>query len=302
MVNLKTLKIMRKTVIAVLALAAAMFVSCNKETPVEGNKEIKFDFSVADLPGDAADTRAVKTGWASGDKINIWIDDNVQAEPDLVLTYDGSKWNAGTLREGVEFRTDVTPERILRAMYEGYNDLKKYQADNWTSYYVFNSSTTTESGEKANFINLTAYINRVLYQFDGETVKFVLGVDGNGWRFLTDIQVVVSGLPEGKNYWLRGNAENFTTNKGGIKMTVSGFTNDGDDWEYYAKGQDNADGQAFYFYKRANSSGTGDLEFTLLDSDGGMYTYNAGPKSTSPSPDKLQAVKIPFSKFTKVTE
>ena len=58
-----------------------------------------------DIAGFAGDTKAVKNGWAAGDKLNLWFDDwNTEKvnnpTPDLVITYNGSEWTADELAAG----------------------------------------------------------------------------------------------------------------------------------------------------------------------------------------------------------
>ena len=90
---------MKKTIIlASLALMAA-FSSCNKsEMPEAATTDgIKLNITVADL---STETKAVKSGWVNGDRLNLFFEgwneiaykDNYQKEPDMILKYDGSKW------------------------------------------------------------------------------------------------------------------------------------------------------------------------------------------------------------------
>lgn len=63
---------MKKILMAAMTLLMAVFASCsNDEAPIEGNKELKINFTVADKPGFDGDTRAVKRGWEVGDEIMI---------------------------------------------------------------------------------------------------------------------------------------------------------------------------------------------------------------------------------------
>lgn len=105
-------------------MAAFSFVSCDKEAdPVQTEKQtIQFDFTVGSL---LTETKAVKTDWVDGDQINIWFDRNSEKTPDLVITYDGSSWKAGELRDGCEL-TEGTDKK-LSALYESQNDLSKYR-------------------------------------------------------------------------------------------------------------------------------------------------------------------------------
>lgn len=284
---------MRKTFIAMLAIVAAMMVSCEKESAVQNSKEISFNFSVSTLPGEGVSTRAVKSGWASGDKINIWFDENFEKTPDLVLTYDGSAWNAGTLRTGCELNASGT----LCALFEGYNDLSKYGGGKYSSGYLqFNADTKTETNASASLINMAAFVNKLSYTFADNTLTSTL----DGWVWMPDMQVVITGLPEGKSYWLKRTKGSLVVPRGIVLNPFNvGFSVDGWSPNYYVKAQDNADGKAFYFYK--NDSGTSDLDFELLDSDGKTYTYSVTGKTIAAT-GTFQAAKIAFSKFTEVTE
>lgn len=91
---------MKKIFMAALA-AMTLLAGCAKEnTPVVENQDIKVNFTVAEKPGFGADTKAVKTEWASGDQIAIfcqpgatgnYIIDNAKI---IYLQYDGTSWSA----------------------------------------------------------------------------------------------------------------------------------------------------------------------------------------------------------------
>lgn len=85
-------RIMKRIIIAFAAIAAAFsLVSCNKEQIEAPSTELKLNIKVANLDG-SADTKAVKTAWVAGDKLNIWFDETNYTNPDLVIKYDGSEW------------------------------------------------------------------------------------------------------------------------------------------------------------------------------------------------------------------
>ena len=123
----------RISIIIASAFAAMLSASCSKsiETPAAPSpgEGIILDLSIAGFDG-AGDTKAVKTGWAAGDKLNLWFDNwNYTAQannpiPDLVITYDGSKWTAGALAAGRSLR----PSGKFTVLYEGFNDLTKYDS------------------------------------------------------------------------------------------------------------------------------------------------------------------------------
>lgn len=66
--------------------------SCHDDVVPEGNVALRFDIQVSDYAD--AHTRALKSRWNSGEKIQIWYDGNVQTDPDVVIQYDGSQWQA----------------------------------------------------------------------------------------------------------------------------------------------------------------------------------------------------------------
>lgn len=84
------------SVLAAAAVAALGILSCSKEQMAEttpSEEGIQLNITVAEFDGTAdAETKAVKKGWAKGDKLNIWYDENISQNPDLVIAYDGSKW------------------------------------------------------------------------------------------------------------------------------------------------------------------------------------------------------------------
>lgn len=114
----------RLSIIAVAAIAALLSASCNKsiETPVvpvpQGS--IILDLNISGFDG-AGDTKAVKADWAAGDKLNLWFDDWNYTEkannptPDLVITYDGSKWTAGELAAGRSLRQAASSLSCMKA-------------------------------------------------------------------------------------------------------------------------------------------------------------------------------------------
>ena len=127
----------RISIIIASALAAMLSASCSKsiETPAAPSpgEGIILDLNIAGFAG-AGDTKAVKTGWAAGDKLNLWFDDwnyTEQADnplPDLVITYDGTKWTADALAAG----RSLKPSGKFSVLYEGLNDLSKYRSS-WSS-------------------------------------------------------------------------------------------------------------------------------------------------------------------------
>lgn len=96
---------MKKALFTIVALA--LCVGCAKEsnpgseTPQKpetavASAPVNINFEIAS-PGDDAPTKAVKQGWASGDRVYIWFADVMASvfvirDCDLILTYNGSAW------------------------------------------------------------------------------------------------------------------------------------------------------------------------------------------------------------------
>lgn len=81
---------MKKTIVILSAVLA--LVACSKETPANQNdsaidaSKVVFNITV----NHSGDTKAVKTGWTSGDKVFLFFEDNTTAY--VTMSYDGSDW------------------------------------------------------------------------------------------------------------------------------------------------------------------------------------------------------------------
>ena len=177
---------MKKIAIAFAAMMAAFsFVSCNKEkTPAQTEMpKVRFVFTVGDL---APETKAAKTGWTDGDRINIWFDDNCEVTPDLVLTYNGATWDSGKPREGVSF---ANPGGKISAMYESLNDLSKYKME--------------KDAEKGNLCFSYGKSSMVAYNVGRSDYSYseregTLSATLDNWSVISGVQVTLTGLPEGE--------------------------------------------------------------------------------------------------------
>ena len=94
-------------------------VSCDKadnavSETAAGN--VKVNITVGELD---PDTKAVKTGWSTGDVINVYLDDIVAHTPDFTLTYNGTKWVASEL--SVEAAGRLKASGYLKGFWEGSN-------------------------------------------------------------------------------------------------------------------------------------------------------------------------------------
>lgn len=288
-------------ILAASAFVALSLVSCQKEIlSVEGQngnqdpkqeiETVTFNISVSDLE---AGTKAVKHGWEAGDKLNVWLDFRQDfSKPDFVLTYDGSSWQAGSVRQGIEFNLE---SGFMTTLYEGRNDLSGYRFwDHTPGMLGFQRQDLVIDYYPSYNIPLTVWSTPCEYLYDPDTKVFNANV--RNWNYLSDLQVVVTDLPSDKDYSL-------ALSTVGISPDVIFLSYDGqfsaqlDSRGVSSLGVENADGIAFYFHKNAPvTGGTTDVTFTLLSNDNGLsYTYSASVSFKEEG--TFQAAKIPFSKF-----
>ena len=189
----------RISIIIAAALAAMLSASCSKsiETPAAPSpgEGIILDLSIAGFDG-AGDTKALKTGWAAGDKLNLWFDDWNYTEkannriPDLVITYDGSKWTAGALASG----RSLKPSGKFSVLYEGGNDLAVCNSK-WDSGYqvfLFPKQRVEEIGENAYYMNMIYRKDGVDYTYSDSDNKLKATIAD--WTTYSGFKVLVKGL------------------------------------------------------------------------------------------------------------
>ena len=193
----------RLSIIAVTAIAALLSASCNKsiETPVVPAPQGSIILDL-DILGFSGDTKALKNGWADGDKLNLWFDDwNTKKvnnpTPDLVITYDGSKWTAGELAAGRSLR----PSGKFSVMYEGFNDLSEYTPDFFSISQFFRPHKESYAVGRVYFMPLVFECERIDYTYADNKLSATI----SGWKTPTPLKVSVKGLnpAEAKSYILQ---------------------------------------------------------------------------------------------------
>lgn len=194
----------RLSIIAAAAIAALLSASCNKsiETPVVTSPQ---DSIILDLNilGFAGDTKAVKNGWAAGDKLNLWFDDWNYTEkannpiPDLVITYDGTKWTACEIAAGRSLRAGGK----FSVMYEGSNNLSEYTPDFFSISQFFRPHKESYAGGRVYFMPLVYVCDGIDYTYAGNKLSATI----SGWKTYTPLKVLVKGLnpAEAKSYILQ---------------------------------------------------------------------------------------------------
>lgn len=262
--GLETNMIVMKKIMLIFAAMALVFASCSKSEleseSVNGSKEYVLDINVA-APGADADTKAlIKTGWASGDNIKVWFDEDT--ESNIVITYNGTQWQktSGEIPQNLKNSGGkikaLYKEGVIVAATEGY--------------------TVTKEGDK-------------------NVVRFSI----NSWKFLTEIQVVVTDLPIG-GYSLRCDkfkalkGDEYTVGASAIEAVLQS------DYDTAVFGSRNQDGYAFVFGTANYASGEQTYTFTLKDFISGKeYTYSVDKSNFIQETNsyRIKALKISFESF-----
>ena len=303
---------MKKTIILASFALMAAFSSCNKsEMPEAATTDgIKLNITVADLN---PETKAVKSGWENGDRLNLFFDgwnnsaneDNFQKEPDMILKYDGSKWQIESQVASLSTRLKSTGGKFT-ALWESSNDLMNYPNVKWYGnsvwYYPLWTAFNYENyGYKAYHSYLLVSSPGIGYTFDGSTLTANIST----WKFNTKFKVLI-----------KTNDDTVKANAGDLVLQVKG----GDTYaatigetvinyqfflNYVSNGAANSigfqgavaesDGLAFY-YKSCQATESDNIVFTLIDtSNGNKKQYTVTGKSLTT--DTFKAISIDYSKF-----
>jgi len=285
------MKNMKKiAIILAAALAAFSFASCNKEeipASETGNGIVKVNLTVSN-PG--VDTKAVKTGWVSGDKLNMWFGTRTNAsnagKPDLVVKYDGTSWIKDT--EAEVSGNEPAAFGTFKVIYEANNN---WNYGNLNNIY---SSKNYVCNSMAYQVPLMVFSNEVDYTYnDG-----VFNANISSWEYLTPIQFVITGLDSTKdpsNYLL----------KCPQLLTICGAMTGGDGvsvdkgYYYYRQiGVANEDGVAFYFYPDSDTETTTSFDFYLTDLANNTEKRVTLTGHIDNDKTRCQSIKFDASKFT----
>lgn len=309
---------MKKTIILAGFALMAAFSSCNKsEMPEAATTDgIKLNITVADL---SPETKAVKKGWENEDKLNLYFEgwnesatsDNYQKEPDMILKYDGSKWQIESQVASLSSRLKSTGGKFT-ALWESGNDLIGYRLK-WYDHAVwyqhsYNRNQYTSYNDTYHS-PMVVHSAGVEYTFDGST----LTANISDWIFDTKFKVLVKTEDTG----LKGKANDLVLQ---VKVGETGYANPkgaivvNRDYIMFllSNGSSNyigmqgavaeSDGLAFYYvYCDATASDT--IIFSLIDTtDGTTKTYSVSGKTLDSNSYTFKAISIDYSKFEAVVE
>ena len=309
---------MKKTIILAGFALMAAFSSCNKlEMPEAATTDgIKLNITVADL---SPETKAVKSGWENEDRLNLYFEgwnesatsDNYQKEPDMILKYDGSKWQIESQVASLSSRLKSTGGKFT-ALWESGNDLIGYRLK-WYDHAVwyqhsYNRNQYTSYNDTYHS-PMVVHSAGVEYTFDGST----LTANISDWIFDTKFKVLVKTEDTG----LKGKANDLVLQ---VKVGETGYANPkgaivvNRDYIMFllSNGSSNyigmqgavaeSDGLAFYYvYCDATASDT--IIFSLIDTtDGTTKTYSVSGKTLDSNSYTFKAISIDYSKFEAVVE
>lgn len=309
---------MKKTIILAGFALMAAFSSCNKlEMPEAATTDgIKLNITVADM---SPETKAVKKGWENEDKLNLYFEgwnesatsDNYQKEPDMILKYDGSKWQIESQVASLSSRLKSTGGKFS-ALWESGNDLIGYRLK-WYDHAVwyqhsYNRNQYTSYNDTYHS-PMVVHSAGVEYTFDGST----LTANISDWIFDTKFKVLVKTEDTG----LKGKANDLVLQ---VKVGETGYANPkgaivvNRDYIMFllSNGSSNyigmqgavaeSDGLAFYYvYCDATASDT--IIFSLIDTtDGTTKTYSVSGKTLDSNSYTFKAISIDYSKFKEVVE
>ena len=304
----------RLSIITVAAIAALLSASCNKsiETPVVPAPQGSIILDL-DIAGFAGDTKAVKNDWTAGDKLNLWFDDWNYTEqannptPDLVITYDGSKWTAGKLAAGRSLKSSGK----FSVLYEGGNDLSASNSY-WhlsCQFFVYPAQWVAEIGERVSYYHMICRKENVGYTYSGNKLTATIA----NWETPSAFKVLVKGLEPAAagDYALQTvdvttpGAEKYPNTFGGFCVKPGSefpeFLNTGGNYKGGVGGVLDADGVAFYYSNCDFNSATVEFRLFKKDADGNFVRTASAPQFTGKTlvtdGKSIKGIVIDKSKF-----
>ncbi|MBS7291102.1 MAG: hypothetical protein KIG58_02100 [Bacteroidales bacterium] len=303
---------MKKTIILAGFALMAAFSSCNKsEMPEAATTDgIKLNITVADL---SPETKAVKKGWENGDRLNLYFEgwneiaykDNFQNEPDLILKYDGSKWQIESQVASLSSRLKESGGKFS-AFWESSNDLINYESIEWGApsvYYGHHwTKNTHTNNQNVMHANMVVSSEQIDYSFNGSTLTAAI----SNWTFGTKLKILVKT----DDTAVKGNADNlvlqvkigddrYAITKGCIvvftDLTISHTSSANGIGMQGAVAE--SDGLAFYY--QYNFYTGSEIVFTLIDTSNGnkkQYTVKGKDLTT----DSFKAISIDYNNFKEV--
>ena len=310
----------KRILLAVLALVAA-FTSCSKsEMPNnEQTDAIKLNITVAGL---STETKAVKSKWVNGDKLNLYFngwnkdatEENYQSQPDMILIYDGSKWEIQSQVSSLSTRLKNSGETFT-VFWESTNNLMSFtnEYDSYSVWYY-----TPKNNNQYTYVYHTpmlVYSAGIDYTFDGTTLTAnVSSWDFRDSKFKVLVKTDLTTLKENANNFVlqvKVGENSYAVGRGPINVDRSQYVNYINTGGCNTIGMQGAvaesDGLAFY-YNSCEATNSDVILFTLIDTaNGEKRQYSVTGKTiTFPTVnpaepyEHFKAISIDYSKFTAV--
>ena len=311
----------KRILLAVLALVAA-FTSCSKsEMPNnEQTDAIKLNITVAGL---STETKAVKSKWVNGDKLNLYFngwnkdatEKNYQSQPDMILIYDGSKWEIQSQVSSLSTRLKNSGETFT-VFWESTNNLMSFtnEYDSYSVWYYTPKNNNQYTYNKDVYHTpMLVYSAGIDYTFDGTT----LTANVSSWDFRdSKFKVLVktdltTTLKENANNFVlqvKVGEKSYAVGRGPINVDRSEYVNYINTGGCNTIGMQGAvvesDGLAFY-YNSCEATDSDVILFTLIDTaNGEKRQYSVTGKRITFPPEEpnghFKAISIDYSKFTAV--
>lgn len=291
------IQIMKKIIIVFAAFALiAVMAACDKEE-TQGLEKVRINVSVSDFD---PSTRALKSGWESGDIINVYLDDVVSHTPDFTLTYGESGWTASELSSDAVSRLKESGK--LKGFWESSNSAVSGEGWNRSmsgvKYAVFDYPDKGKASTTGVQTFVTAQFGGVEYKYEDGT----LSAEINDWYITTNFQLVVTGLPAGSyslytDQYTLSVCTSISISSGQGDVSMYGPSSN----SYRIAGVPNADGVAFVG-KVYRPNVNFDYVFYLVDNNTGKkYTFTKKTSLPTTSGKVLVGAKVPFNSFTEVT-
>ena len=305
----------KRILLAVLALVAA-FTSCSKsEMPNnEQTDAIKLNITVAGL---STETKAVKSNWVNGDKLNLYFngwnegatEENYQSQPDMILIYDGSKWEIQCQVASLLSRLKSSGGKFT-VFWESTNNLMSF-TNEYDSYSVWYYTPKKNNQDTVYHTPMLVYSAGIDYTFDGTT----LTANVSSWKFDDSkfkvlVKTDLTTLKENANNFVlqvKVGEKSYAVGRGPINVDRSEYVNYINTGGCNKIGKQGAvvesDGLAFY-YNSCEATDSDVILFTLINTlNGETKQYSVtGKRITFPLEEPnghFKAISIDYSKFTK---
>lgn len=312
----------KRILLAVLALVAA-FTSCSKsEMPNnEQTDAIKLNITVAGL---STETKAVKSNWVNGDKLNLYFngwneyatEENYQSQPDMILIYDGSKWEIKSQVSSLSTRLENSGGKFT-VFWESSNDLMSFITE-FATYSVWYKASTNNNPYTDNqsvfHTPMLVYSAGIDYTFDGTTLTAkVSSWDFRDSKFKVLVKTDLTTLKENANNFVlqvkvvKVGESSYAVGRGSINVDLSEYFNYINTGGCNTIGMQGAvaesDGLAFY-YNSCEATDSDVILFTLINTlNGETKQYSVTGKRITFPPEEpnghFKAISIDYSKFTK---